>query len=248
MQSLIKKLENMCCLICTEFTVMSFTCEDFFRLHCHLIQWGFLFIYANMAMKIRKPKPWNHPQPIKIGQLRLMCHEFWDTPPNQLCFRNLYMLIWITYCIWLIAGSKCWRKAKQSESEDAGAAIMNRSTTRCCTPDKDSNEERTRNKGTRVRERRRLGSIKVCLCLKSTLWIVSKLKMLVLVWCSSSHCQLIHDVELLARINYSHPCYIPCHHSLSIDDFPALKIILLCSRTLRKGLVSRNMRILKLHV
>ncbi|CAM0951049.1 unnamed protein product [Alopecurus aequalis] len=34
------------------------------------------------AKKIRKPKPWKHPQPITIGQLKQMRDEFWDTAPH----------------------------------------------------------------------------------------------------------------------------------------------------------------------
>ncbi|XP_043698790.1 ubiquitin domain-containing protein 1-like [Telopea speciosissima] len=34
------------------------------------------------AKKIRKPKPWKHPQPITETQLRQMRDEFWDTSPH----------------------------------------------------------------------------------------------------------------------------------------------------------------------
>ncbi|KAJ4980700.1 hypothetical protein NE237_031537 [Protea cynaroides] len=34
------------------------------------------------AKKIRKPKPWKHPQPITTTQLRQMRDEFWDTSPH----------------------------------------------------------------------------------------------------------------------------------------------------------------------
>ncbi|KAK6229268.1 hypothetical protein SCA6_018219 [Theobroma cacao] len=32
--------------------------------------------------KIRKPKPWKHPQPITKSQLVQMREEFWDTAPH----------------------------------------------------------------------------------------------------------------------------------------------------------------------
>jgi hypothetical protein len=32
--------------------------------------------------KIRKPKPWKHPQPITKSQLMQMRDEFWDTAPH----------------------------------------------------------------------------------------------------------------------------------------------------------------------
>ncbi|KAK3133139.1 hypothetical protein QOZ80_6AG0532870 [Eleusine coracana subsp. coracana] len=32
--------------------------------------------------KVRKPKPWKHPQPITMVQLRQMRDEFWDTAPH----------------------------------------------------------------------------------------------------------------------------------------------------------------------
>ena len=48
----------------------------------HLIQWGLFLNYAEITKKIRKPKPWKHPQPITIGQLRQMRDEFWDTAPH----------------------------------------------------------------------------------------------------------------------------------------------------------------------
>ncbi|XWS27371.1 hypothetical protein CRYUN_Cryun26dG0109400 [Craigia yunnanensis] len=32
--------------------------------------------------KIRKPKPWKHPQPITMPQLVQMREEFWDTAPH----------------------------------------------------------------------------------------------------------------------------------------------------------------------
>ncbi|XP_042477592.1 ubiquitin domain-containing protein 1-like [Macadamia integrifolia] len=32
--------------------------------------------------KVRKPKPWKHPQPITETQLRQMRDEFWDTSPH----------------------------------------------------------------------------------------------------------------------------------------------------------------------
>ncbi|KAM0889379.1 hypothetical protein ACQ4PT_027738 [Festuca glaucescens] len=37
---------------------------------------------GEVTKKVRKPKPWKHPQPITIGQLRQMRDEFWDTAPH----------------------------------------------------------------------------------------------------------------------------------------------------------------------
>eukprot|EP00252_Welwitschia_mirabilis_P021428 TRINITY_DN54_c0_g1_i1.p1 TRINITY_DN54_c0_g1~~TRINITY_DN54_c0_g1_i1.p1 ORF type:complete len:116 (+),score=27.12 TRINITY_DN54_c0_g1_i1:449-796(+) len=34
------------------------------------------------AKKIRKPKPWKHPEPITQAQLKQMRDEFWDTAPH----------------------------------------------------------------------------------------------------------------------------------------------------------------------
>ncbi|MFQ6641031.1 hypothetical protein Gotur_016011 [Gossypium turneri] len=34
------------------------------------------------AKKIRKPKPWKHPQPITKSELEQMRDEFWDTAPH----------------------------------------------------------------------------------------------------------------------------------------------------------------------
>lgn len=46
------------------------------------MQWDLFFNYAEVTKKVRKPKPWKHPQPITIGQLRQMRDEFWDTAPH----------------------------------------------------------------------------------------------------------------------------------------------------------------------
>jgi len=58
----------------------------------------------------------------------------------------------------------------------------------------------------------------------------------VLALCPSSHSQLIHRFRILSsyQLEDSDSCSIPRHHSLSTDDFPALKIIQLC-RTFQKG-------------
>ncbi|KAI3411523.1 UBD domain-containing protein [Psidium guajava] len=34
------------------------------------------------SKKIRKPKPWKHPEPITRTQLMKMREEFWDTAPH----------------------------------------------------------------------------------------------------------------------------------------------------------------------
>ncbi|CAN6204232.1 unnamed protein product [Urochloa humidicola] len=37
---------------------------------------------SDATKKVRKPKPWKHPQPITVAQLKQMCDEFWDTAPH----------------------------------------------------------------------------------------------------------------------------------------------------------------------
>lgn len=37
---------------------------------------------AGAVKKIRKPKPWKHPQPITKTQLMQLRDEFWDTAPH----------------------------------------------------------------------------------------------------------------------------------------------------------------------
>lgn len=41
-----------------------------------------LLIETGTVKKIRKPKPWKHPQPITKTQLMQMRDEFWDTAPH----------------------------------------------------------------------------------------------------------------------------------------------------------------------
>ncbi len=42
----------------------------------------FSLIKTGAAKKIRKPKPWKHPQPITKTQLMQLRDEFWDTAPH----------------------------------------------------------------------------------------------------------------------------------------------------------------------
>ncbi|GJM99016.1 hypothetical protein PR202_ga16074 [Eleusine coracana subsp. coracana] len=42
----------------------------------------FVLYFADSTKKVRKPKPWKHPQPITVVQLRQMRDEFWDTAPH----------------------------------------------------------------------------------------------------------------------------------------------------------------------
>lgn len=45
--------------------------------------YGHICVYfADSTKKVRKPKPWKHPQPITVAQLRQMRDEFWDTAPH----------------------------------------------------------------------------------------------------------------------------------------------------------------------
>lgn len=39
-------------------------------------------IISGAVKKIRKPKPWKHPQPITKSQLMQLRDEFWDTAPH----------------------------------------------------------------------------------------------------------------------------------------------------------------------
>jgi hypothetical protein len=39
-------------------------------------------ILTGTAKKIRKPKPWKHPQPLTKTQLIQLRDEFWDTAPH----------------------------------------------------------------------------------------------------------------------------------------------------------------------
>lgn len=41
-----------------------------------------LYIEIGNVKKIRKPKPWKHPQPITKTQLIQLREEFWDTAPH----------------------------------------------------------------------------------------------------------------------------------------------------------------------
>lgn len=40
------------------------------------------FVIIGTVKKIRKPKPWKHPQPITKSQLMQLREEFWDTAPH----------------------------------------------------------------------------------------------------------------------------------------------------------------------
>jgi hypothetical protein len=42
----------------------------------------FISYFAESTKKVRKPKPWKHPQPITVAQFRQMRDEFWDTAPH----------------------------------------------------------------------------------------------------------------------------------------------------------------------
>lgn len=47
------------------------------------IRWMILLlVVAGSVKKIRKPKPWKHPQPITKAQLMQLREEFWDTAPH----------------------------------------------------------------------------------------------------------------------------------------------------------------------
>lgn len=38
--------------------------------------------FVGRKEKIRRPKPWKHPQPISRAELTQMREEFWDTAPH----------------------------------------------------------------------------------------------------------------------------------------------------------------------
>lgn len=46
------------------------------------------------AKKIRKPKPWKHPQPITKSQLMQLRDEFWDTAPHYGGRKGIAPLVW----------------------------------------------------------------------------------------------------------------------------------------------------------
>ncbi|KAK8622631.1 hypothetical protein V6N13_117539 [Hibiscus sabdariffa] len=48
---------------------------------CYHLLTNYLILSGNVK-KIRKPKPWKHPQPITKSQLVQMREEFWDTAPH----------------------------------------------------------------------------------------------------------------------------------------------------------------------
>jgi hypothetical protein len=48
----------------------------------HLIMAIFVLYFAEATKKVRKPKPWKHPQSISVAQLRQLRDEFWDTAPH----------------------------------------------------------------------------------------------------------------------------------------------------------------------
>lgn len=89
----------------------------------HLIQCGLFFNYAEATKKVRKPKPWKHPQPITIAQLRQMRDEFWDTAPHYGGRKE----IWDA----LRAASEADVALAQAIVESAGVIVSNADLTLC---------------------------------------------------------------------------------------------------------------------
>lgn len=56
------------------------------------------FVVTGAVKKIRKPKPWKHPQPITKSQLMQLRDEFWDTAPH---YGGRKGTILETYCLLL---------------------------------------------------------------------------------------------------------------------------------------------------
>ncbi|KAE8801477.1 ubiquitin domain-containing protein 1 [Hordeum vulgare] len=73
--------------------------------------------------KVRKPKPWKHPQPITIAQLRQMRDEFWDTAPHYGGRKE----IWDA----LRAASEADVALAQAIVESAGVIVSNADLTLC---------------------------------------------------------------------------------------------------------------------
>ncbi|XP_035549832.1 ubiquitin domain-containing protein 1-like isoform X1 [Juglans regia] len=55
--------------------------QSFWKCWC-LHEGGCVIFTKGTVKKIRKPKPWKHPQPITKTQLMQLRDEFWDTAPH----------------------------------------------------------------------------------------------------------------------------------------------------------------------
>lgn len=108
--------KTRCFLSCTRFT-LSFTCHNFFT------SLRLFLKYAEATKKVRKPKPWKHPQPITIGQLRQMRDEFWDTAPHYGGQKE----IWDA----LRAAAEADVSLAQAIVESAGVIVSNADLTLC---------------------------------------------------------------------------------------------------------------------
>ncbi|KAJ6751974.1 hypothetical protein OIU85_002397 [Salix viminalis] len=75
------------------------------------------------AKKIRKPKPWKHPQPITKSQLIQMREEFWDTSPHYGGRKE----IWDA----LQAAAEAELSLAQAIVDSAGVIIQNADLTVC---------------------------------------------------------------------------------------------------------------------
>ncbi|OMO74705.1 hypothetical protein CCACVL1_16508 [Corchorus capsularis] len=73
--------------------------------------------------KIRKPKPWKHPQPITKSQLVQMREEFWDTAPHYGGRKE----IWDA----LRAASEADLTLAQAIVDSAGVIVQNADLTIC---------------------------------------------------------------------------------------------------------------------
>ncbi|KAG6600497.1 ubiquitin domain-containing protein 1-like isoform X1 [Cucurbita pepo subsp. pepo] len=92
--------------------------------------------------KIRKPKPWKHPQPITRSQLTQLRDEFWDTAPhyggrNGSPVSNIFVPVlkssWFFREIWdaLRAAAEAELSLAQAIIDSAGVIVQNADLTVC---------------------------------------------------------------------------------------------------------------------
>ncbi|KAI5662353.1 hypothetical protein M9H77_21676 [Catharanthus roseus] len=102
------------------------------------------------AKKIRKPKPWKHPQPITKSQLIQLREEFWDTAPHyggrkgnqsSINLPNIYIITTLIYSVSLWLFPEIWDALRAAAEADlslaqavvdsAGVIIQNADLTVC---------------------------------------------------------------------------------------------------------------------
>ncbi|OIV92462.1 hypothetical protein TanjilG_02225 [Lupinus angustifolius] len=75
-------LRNVCNGIARETALDVLLIPPYSLLLIHLSDFSFFNNLLRALKKIRKPKPWKHPQPITKTQLMQLRDEFWDTSPH----------------------------------------------------------------------------------------------------------------------------------------------------------------------